>query len=508
MRVANNQLLRLGPPGTGKTTSLIADIEQALESGLRPEEIAFVSFTKKAVTEALQRACTKFGLPATRFPLFQTVHSLCFRQLGMTKQNMMGKNNYLELGTLLGYDMSGQYDMGDGMIPTGAAPGDRFLFMDNICRVRGQLLRTAWEQDGSDMSWEELERFSNGYTRYKERTGLIDFTDLLQRYIMEGRPVNAKLVFIDEAQDLSRLQWNVLRKCYGEADRVIIAGDDDQSIFKWSGADLETFLSLEGKREVLGHSYRLPVSVYRLAQRIIKQVENRFEKDFTPTERLGAVDHISSLDQLEIKDGEPTLILVRNVYLLNQVYAHLKRLGLTYTGRHGTPSVQPGHVQAIRAWERVRKGGTATYSEVIEIYEHLRVGRILARGGKVALDRWEDIDMGFSFEVLRDYFGLKEMPIWHDALEGIPVEVREYYLSVLRSGRKISAEPRIVVNTIHGVKGGEAEHVVIISDMSKRTFEEMQKDYDSEHRVAFVAVTRAKERLTIVMPRSKYAYQY
>lgn len=509
MLIAPNQKLLLGPPGTGKTTRLISDVEQCLEGSIRPQDIAFVSFTKKAVSEALERACKKFNLYPSSFPLFQTVHSLCFRQLGCTKQNMMGKQNYLELGELLGYDMSGQYDMGDGMVPTGAQPGDRLLFMENIARVRCVKLRQVWEESGGqDVTWEELARFASGYARYKERTGLMDFTDLLQKFIDEGRPVNAKVVFIDEAQDLSRLQWEVLAKCYGLADRVVIAGDDDQSIFKWSGADLETFLSLEGDQEVLGVSHRLPVSVYKLANRIIHKVGKRFKKEFTPTQRAGDVSYIGSLDHLEIKEGQSTLILVRNVYLLNQVYAHLKRLGVTYTGRHNAPSVQPGHVQAIRAWERVRKGGTATYAEVQEIYENLRVGTILSRGGKAALNACEEIEMGFAWETLRDHFGLKAMPIWHEALEGIPMETRDYYLAVLRSGRKISTTPTISVNTIHGVKGGEADHVVIISDMSKRTYDEMQKDIDSEHRVAFVAVTRAREQVTIVLPRSKYAYAY
>jgi superfamily I DNA/RNA helicase len=508
VRIVANQKVLLGPPGTGKTTSLIGKVEEALKAGVLPEQIAFVSFTKKAVTEAMERACKKFNLQPRHFPLFQTVHALAFRSLGCTKTNLLSKQNYLELGAWLRYDMSGQYDTGDGMLVPGAAPGDRFLFMDNIARVRCKTLRETWEQDGDDMSWDELERFGRGYAKYKERTGLMDFTDLLSTYAKEGKPSNARIVFIDEAQDLSLMQWQVLQMCYSGAELVVIAGDDDQSIYKWSGADLHTFLHLDGEKEVLGHSYRLPVEVYDKAQFIIKQVEERYEKEFTPTDRKGRVDYISSLDQLNLKEGEQTLILVRNVYLLPQVYEYVKRLGYTYTGRHGVASVKPGHVQAIRAWERMRRGGDVTYMEAQEIYENLRIGSVLARGGKAKLDQTEEIEVGYTWETLRDHYGLLKKPVWHEALEGIPQEQREYYVSVLRSGRKISAEPTISVNTIHGVKGGEAPHVVIISDMSKRTFMEMQKDMDSEHRVAFVGVTRAKERLTIVLPRSKYSYPY
>lgn len=509
MRIATNQRVLLGPPGTGKTTTLISLIASALQSGIQPEEIAFVSFTKKAVQEALERACAKFKLPARRFPLFQTVHALAFRQLGCTKENLMNRSNYLELGNYLGYDMSGQFDTGEGVFVSGATPGDKFLFIDQMSRTRCEPLRKTWEDlSDSEMPWDQMKDFADGYRKYKDRTGLMDFTDLLQVFIETGKPTQAKLVFIDEAQDLSKIQWNVLKKCYSNAEEVIIAGDDDQSIFKWSGADLEAFLALEGEQQVLAKSYRLPVAVYNKAQTIIKQVRRRFNKEFSPTDKKGRIEYVSMLDQADVKPGETTLVLVRNVFLLPQVYEHIKRLGVTYTGRGGVQSVQPGHVQAIKAWESMRKGNPIALEDVREIYEHLRIGKVLERGGKTKLNHTEEDSEGYTWETLRDHYGLLSKPVWHEAFEGIPLETREYYLTVLRAGNKISAEPKITVNTIHGVKGGEADHVIIISDMSKRTFLEYQNDPCSEHRVAFVAITRAKERVTIVMPRSKYSYQY
>jgi superfamily I DNA/RNA helicase len=72
-----------GPPGTGKTTKLLKIIEEAIADGVSPEKIAFLSFTRKAAQEAIDRACIKFNLDAKYFPHFRTLHSLAFRQVGL-----------------------------------------------------------------------------------------------------------------------------------------------------------------------------------------------------------------------------------------------------------------------------------------------------------------------------------------------------------------------------------------------------------------------------------------
>lgn len=508
MKIGNTQTIILGPPGTGKTTTLLKLVEDALLSGIKPEEIAFVSFTRKAVAEAADRACTKFKYSRKRFPLFQTVHSLCFSRLGCGKGDLMTKQNYQELGAWLGYEFTTHCDAEDGILTSGAANGDKLLFLDNISRVRDQTARETWEDEGFDVPWHEFDRFSKGYSKYKEKTGMMDFTDLLSKFVEEGAPTKAKIAFIDEAQDLSRLQWKVLQKCFAGVDKVVVAGDDDQSIFKWSGADLKTFLTLEGTKRTLNHSHRLPKSIHAKAKHIISRVKDRYSKPFDPTDEEGSVDYVSSIEQAKVVQNESTMILVRNVYLLGGMYEHFKKLGLAYNGRNGFTSIGEGHIGAIRAWEAMRKGNTIPIADARLIYEHLRVGPILARGGKVALDKHEDTEEGITWETLRDHFGLLSKPLWHEALTGIPLEKREYYISLLRNKVKITAEPNVTINTIHGVKGGEADHVIIVSDMSKKTYMEMQKDPDSEARVAYVALTRARKRVTIIMPNSRYSYSY
>ena len=93
----------LGPPGTGKTTTLLNLVDEFIQNGIRPKQIGYFSFTKKAATEAATRASEKFGLDIENdLPFFRTLHSSAFNQLGMTKEKMMGHEDYKEFGQKCG----------------------------------------------------------------------------------------------------------------------------------------------------------------------------------------------------------------------------------------------------------------------------------------------------------------------------------------------------------------------------------------------------------------------
>ena len=79
-----------GPPGTGKTTTLLNMVDKALESGVRPMDIAFLAFTKKAATEAKERAAARFGLdPKEDLANFRTLHSLALAMSDIRKDQVM-----------------------------------------------------------------------------------------------------------------------------------------------------------------------------------------------------------------------------------------------------------------------------------------------------------------------------------------------------------------------------------------------------------------------------------
>jgi superfamily I DNA/RNA helicase len=106
--------------------------------------------------------------------------------------------------------------------------------------------------------------------------------------------------------------------------------------------------------------------------------------------------------------------------------------------------------------------------------------------------------------------GLRTEAIWHEALTRVSVEERTYIIAVLKGGQKLTERPKIKISTIHGAKGGQADHVILLTDMVRHDVKAASHGplHDDEARVWYVATTRAKQKLTIVEPQNSFrAYQ-
>ena len=100
------ETLIFGPPGTGKTTKLLGIVDEALSNGVNPSRIGFVSFSKKAATEAKDRAVEKFGIDPKHLTHFRTLHSLAFQYLGLSTKDVLKGSDYNELERLIGLPFS------------------------------------------------------------------------------------------------------------------------------------------------------------------------------------------------------------------------------------------------------------------------------------------------------------------------------------------------------------------------------------------------------------------
>jgi superfamily I DNA/RNA helicase len=88
--------------------------------------------------------------------------------------------------------------------------------------------------------------------------------------------------------------------------------------------------------------------------------------------------------------------------------------------------------------------------------------------------------------------------IWSEAMDKLPETDRAYITALLRRGEKFNGIPRITASTIHGSKGGEADNVVLFTDLSPAADDEMRINPDDMHRVFYVGVTRTRRNLYIV----------
>jgi DNA helicase II / ATP-dependent DNA helicase PcrA len=494
--------LILGPPGTGKTTALLDLVDQGLKDNIQPENIAFISFTRKSVSEAVERAVDRFNLEPSRFRYFRTIHSLCYRQLGMVNAEVMQKSNYRDLGDRIGMDITGYINPEAEVYEM--KKGDQMVFLESLARLCRVSYKDIYDQTMPDFSWHEFEYYCNAFIKYKESLIIYDFTDMLERFVDHGHISNLDLLFIDEAQDLCALQWLVMDKLFIRADKTYIAGDDDQAIFRWSGADVEHLkqLSEQFQTRVLDISYRIPQSVHSLAESLSDQIETRIDKHFEPRKAAGKVHYVNSLDDIDMDKGE-WLILVRNSYLARQVITHLRMEGYVYESKRDNPLNSP-ILEAALSWEKLRMGKEITVESAKKVLSYMSKKHILGNYKKALSGRANDelVDI----EKLTTWCRVNTSDIWHKALDKIGYEDREYFIAARKKGESFIGKPRIKVSTIHGAKGGEAQNVVVLSDISMRTYRGMRANYDDELRVFYVAVTRAKEELFILQPKTNYYF--
>ena len=481
----------LGPPGTGKTTKLLNLVEQHLNEGIRPEHIGYLAFTRKAADEAAERAFAKFNYTREDLPYFRTIHSLCFQQLNLKRSDVMTKTHYQELGEMLGLEVDGGVDMGEGQV-FGMRTGDKLFFLENMARVKQRDLKEIYnEYNDDDINWFELERLSRALVSYKEKRKIIDYTDMLMKCLKVATFPKLRILFVDEAQDLSAIQWNIINEVGKETEVVYIAGDDDQAIYRWAGADVNQFIKLEGKSTVLNKSYRVPSSIWDLATKLSLRISSRIKKEFKPTEETGEVRWYMDPEDVDISQGT-WYLLARNGYMLNQLENICIKNGYPFTivGRRSPLSSEA--LQAIRFWTRLSKGESIVGSGIKLIYKYMvtRCPRGINPEG---------------YYTISD-FNLKP-GIWHERLNKIDTKRREYYIMLLKRGENLDQDPRIKISTIHGVKGGQADNVMLLTDIAPRTYREMHSLPDDEIRVFYVAVTRAKKSLHIVQPNTNMYFE-
>lgn len=449
-----------GPPGTGKTELLLSILEKELLN-VAPHKIAYASFTKEGSENGKIRAIRKFGLADADFPYARTLHSAAFGALKMRRDCVMSKYHYARFSKRMGMQFTGYYteDLTNN--------DDKYLFYEAL--IRNAPSMSDIYSDELDM--DKFEHVRKNYIGYKKQNGLYDFTDMIELFIGEDKALPVTVAFIDEAQDLTPLLWQMVWRAFRNCDRIYIAGDDDQAIYQWSGADVEQYINLEGNRKSLKTSYRVPEEIRKFAVKISDRISNRRTKPYEGTRLNAPVRFENTVESLRINPNESYMFLSRNTYFLSSIKTWIEKEGFLYMYK-GKPSIPKSEIDAINTYQAISKGSIGT-GDLYKVRSFLK-------------DKYTITDPWYKS------FNMDE-------------EHSTYIRTAIAKRHPCKAE-KIRIGTIHSVKGGEADNVVLLTDLTKASFNNLQKNPDAEHRVFYVAATRAKKSLTIIHSSSKYEY--
>jgi len=513
----------IGPPGTGKTTFL-SEVLAYHARRVGSDAVVAISHTKAAAAELAGR---KTPLPQDNIA---TLHALAYRALD--RPPLAEDTEHLREFSDEHPDwrMSSSMDPEELEFHTGGAPGD--FAMAEYARLRNL------ERDRSFWPVEAL-AFARDWERYKAETETIDFTDMISLAIEETScaPQDPAVIVLDEAQDTSRLQWRLLQRWTASpnCETWITAGDPDQSIYEWAGADPTWFLENPPAREkVLEQSYRVPRAVHKLAADWIRQNSDRKDVAYLPRDYPGTVSHVPAdykypmpvLDTIErcLDAGKSVMVMATCSYMLKDLVSTLRKEAIPFANpwRRKRGDWNPLHRKrgastagAVRAFLAPHADGRIWTGDEVLAWMPI-VKDVFARGGREELaqriktakeDDPEQVAADL-ISLLKDETDYSEMlstpPACVDWLERhLLAEKRkpaEFPLEIVRrrGAAALDEEPRLFVGTCHSFKGAEADVVIVFPDLSYQGYERWAAGERSEIvRLFYVAFTRAREELIL-----------
>jgi len=464
-----------GPPGTGKTYKLISRAKAYVRMGVPLDKIAYFAFTKKAAEEARKR----MPVPDKDLYYFRTIHSFAFDQLDLNTKKVMQPSDYEKIGKDLNlrvkyYD---KYNKEEIFYLNSDSPYFQMIgkAINRDVTPREEYDRN--EHNSKEIKWHILKNISDNLEEYKRVKKKLDFNDMINQLLLKDNLPKFKVIFIDEAQDLSPLQWKLFDKLKEYADDIYLAGDDDQAIFAWAGADVDRFINEPAKEKVLKYSKRISKAVQESSVVPLTNIIGlRKLKQYYPRDYEGISEKINNLDQIDLTQGK-WLILTRTISRLVRMTKELKKRNLYYYTNKGK-------------------------SFIVRLYNASVNYNSWCRG--IELDEKEVKD-------IEEYTGLKQKNWdntidWFDAFKDANLDEKEYIKSMLDNGEDLDKEARIKVSTIHAAKGGEEDSVILcldIGDKIKKAIKRSQAKHDEEHRVWYVGGTRARNNLYKLKARIK-----
>ena len=284
-------LLILAGAGSGKTRVITNRIAYLIrEKGVSPRNILAITFTNKAASEMRERVEASVGIDAGG-AWISTFHSACVKILRMYS-HLIGYDNNFTI-----YDADDQKTVIKNICKKLDIDTKHYKekwFLSQISSAKDELKGTEqFALDaGGDFYLEKVARVYEEYQRELKRNNAFDFDDLIVKTvelfrhdpeILERFQERFRYISVDEYQDTNTAQFVFVSLLAAKYHNICVVGDDDQSIYKFRGANIENILQFEkvfpdAKVIRLEQNYRSTQNILNAANAVIKNNRNRKAK--------------------------------------------------------------------------------------------------------------------------------------------------------------------------------------------------------------------------------------
>ncbi len=289
---ASGPMQVLAGPGSGKTYLTIRRIRHLIRHhGISPDKILIITFTKAAAQEMKERfsVLTGYAYPEVHFGTFHAVYYHILRQSGnpdLRLASAADKRNYLT--HILNTIKSGEENNAE-------LYGSLLKAISAVKNLSEISHASEFLTNHSEELKPQFPYIYEEYCRIMEEEHKIDFDDMIllcDRLLTCNTQVltfwqNAfSHILVDEFQDISPLQYQILRRLSLPQNNLFVVGDDDQSIYGFRGAGpdiMRQFMNdyKEAKQLTLGINYRCTEDIVEAAQIVIADNKNRYVKELT-----------------------------------------------------------------------------------------------------------------------------------------------------------------------------------------------------------------------------------
>lgn len=566
----------LGGPGCGKTTEILKMLKRNFENGMHFDQVLMIGFAKATVENLQDRAINdktlSLFLTKKQAQSIKTIHKFCKDHLNQFQIfNESAKKTFKDLiktdpdnwpkladtnydGTdEIAVGWTEEHDKKFGSIMNLISLAKHSLGFEKAIKINGEYkivkdpLQRIFHFYDEDPSYSrvrfkrpEISYVYKNFTRFKNYYQMIDFDDMLEKSLVkniEFKPY--KLVLVDEAQDLSKLEWQVISKIARNTEELVLVGDDDQSIYGWKGSDARIFQRWPCKKECvlsLPKTYRLPPAVYKVVMKIQGEIQDRlgtkFECDPNKEGSFGFIDSLRVLAN-SINSKSDVIMCARTNNLAKNFKNFCIDYGLifkekNYTYDRGTSFrtifEQEDRKELIKAWDTLQSGGLIQGKQYLKMVKKLQPG-LIEHGKKGALEHadtqppeLQDPDLYLSFEDIKNkyYFQGDINCKWFEILkfetDSVLFRDNNHLNEYLRTcwERDPSLESNIKIAPIHSVKGMEADIVIVDSNWGPQSLKSYnsgsRKQEDEETRVSYVATSRPRKHLMIYQYNQKHVF--